>query len=207
MIPIETFIKLFDSAKLLKKRFILIDKFAIYGTDEEYSSLSMIFRSDSLLFPESNYNSIAFDKNEIVSILKNAKAYAIRNCQIIDPNKNNLLWIGHGSEIHRRMTALIDSFGYHMNSPIKSKVFIDEDVTSRADIMSILNSKVSEGAELYNLEDNMITVFGGMYPINKNDKCKYTLYDLKDGTLLSEMKIIKSKGTIMAYYRYRNFNI
>ena len=204
MIRLEQFLELFELSKLLKKRFILINQYGIYGTDEEFSSLSFIYRTDNIDFK----GPIAFDKNEMLALLKKGDIWKIEeNGSIYNNDGEFIAWIGSGSLIYNNMVSLYINLLNHTNSPLKRVIFTENNISDNKDIMDILNSKVSEGAELYNINNNMYTMFGSMYPITKKDKVDLTLYDLGDNTILSEMKIVKAKATIYAYYRYRSFNI
>ena len=63
--------------------------------------------------------------------------------------------------------------------------------------------------EMVNLDNNIITLYGGMYPITAKDKVSITLYDLHDGSNLSIVEIIKSKPKdlmIKCLLRYRSLS-
>ena len=61
------------------------------------------------------------------------------------------------------------------------------------DIVNSLSMKAGDGMEMVNLDNNIITLYGGMYPITAKDKVSITLYDLHDGSNVSIVEIIKSK--------------
>ena len=214
VLSLENFLKLFDYAKMLKKKYIYINSDFILGTDDDFCSLAWIDIYNLPIMEEINKEydtsqlNLFFNKNEIIALIKdNSFAYI----QTIDSNSSlvydlagySKLWVGYCAEIPKilRMHDKIVDITIVRNFPV---LYLLDDIRTNTGITDTLSMKSGEGMNMLNLEGNIITMYGGMYPITSKDKVSMKLYDCLDGSTLSEIVITKPKDIIIkSYIRYR----
>lgn len=200
---LQEFLPLFEKSKLLKKRYIKICNEYIAGTDEEFSTLSIIYNTE----PMNLENPIYFDKNIMVAILKNNEFDRVEGNQLKNFVGNEVLWIGY-SPISLHLNGIID----RLNNMIINKipVYKIENITEDDNFRSIITSKASDGAASYIKNDFIMTMYGGMFPINKNDIASMAVYQNPDYTFLTEVIVEKKKPKdtrIYCYVKYRYLDI
>lgn len=214
ILTLKNFLKLFDYAKMLKKKYIYINNEFILGTDDDFCSLAIMNISDFSVLEEINKEydinnlNIFFNKNEIIALIKDNKFAYIRTDNnevsvVYDASGFSRLWVGHSREMNKviKMASKITDITIVRPKPI---IYQLDDIRTNSDITDTLSMKAGDGMNMLNLDSNIITMYGGMYPITAKDKVSMKLYDCEDGSILSEMIIYKPKYImIKSYIRYR----
>ena len=236
-LSLENFLKIFEYVKYTKKKWfsvqVIIQESSIiahvYGTDDDFSSVTYI---ENIEFPlendEDRYQwgwvgtkvwieyEIFFNKNEIIALMKEDGFGYISNFNIYDQMGYSKLWVG-GSFLADKLHRLAYNahlLGMGINPYISAKpdptmIYHLDDLRQNTDITDSLSMKAGDGMEMVNLDSNIITLYGGMYPITSKDKASITLYDLHDGSTVSVVEIIKSKPkdlVIKCLLRYRSLS-
>lgn len=236
----ENFLKIFDLVKMLKKNIIQVQltkkndqsvEIEIYGTDSDFSSVSYI----NYIYSEpDNPNSIIrdwglrnnggtviynFEKNTIVSLIKENRIGYIQNNIIYDQLGYQCLWIGdniYKDRLHRlfwntnRIISGMDPYqpsnGIYYSDTKLRKICEVSDILKNTDISDSLKLKSADGSNMVNIDNNILTMYGGMYPITSKDKASLELYESKSSnTIISIVTINKPKDvTIKCVIRYRS---
>lgn len=236
-LTLENFLNIFEYVKYTKKKWFKVDIVAyslavmdinIYGTDDDFSSVSYIENVELQIYGDNqgcieskefyviSNISIYFNKNEIVALLKDNSFSYIKNHTIYDQMGYSKLWVGE-STISSKLDKLAfnaHTLGVGINPYNRNlaldKIYYLEDMRQNEDITSSLSMKAGDGMNMINLNNHIITLYGGMYPITAKDKVSITLYDLHDGSNVSIVRIIKKKPKepkdleIVCVLRYRS---
>ena len=233
-LSLENFLKIFEYVKYTKKKWftVTVEKLLeivrvnVYGTDDDFSSVTFIEYIDFALndgdisqwtWSNEKGNAVSdytlyFNKNEIIALMKENEFGYIYTCNIYDQMGYSKLWVGKsfvGDKLHKlAYNARLLAHGsnpYRIDDP--TLIYHLDDLRQNADITNSLSMKAGDGMEMVNLDNNIITLYGGMYPITAKDKVSINLYDLHDGSNVSIVEIIKSKPkdlTIKCLLRYRS---
>ena len=237
-LSLENFLKIFEYVKYTKKKWFSVQVNArrensvnvnIYGTDDDFSSVTYIENIEFLLENDENRlqwcwskdnlrpdYEIFFNKNEIIALMKEDGFGYISNFNIYDQMGYSKLWVG-GSFLADKLHRLAYNahlLGMGINPYIGAKpeptmIYYLDDLRQNTDITDSLSMKAGDGMEMVNLDSNIITLYGGMYPITSKDKASITLYDLHDGSTISVVEITKSKPkdlVIKCLLRYRSLS-
>lgn len=235
----ENFLKIFDLVKMLKKNIIQVQltnindqsvKIEIYGTDSDFSSVSYI---DYVYSEPNNPNRILqdwgfkdiggtiiynFEKNNIVSLIKEDRIGYVHNNIIYDQLGYQSLWIGNNlykDRLYRLFSNtryIIDGVDpyddenkFHHVFPLR-KIYEVDDILKNTDIAVTLKMKAAEGANMVNINNNILTMYGGMYPITSKDKASLELYESSySNSIISVVTINKPKDIIIkCIIRYRS---
>ena len=235
-LSLENFLKIFEYVKYTKKKWFTVSveilsdiaRVNVYGTDDDFSSVTFIEYIDFTLndgdvnrwtWPDEKGNAVSdytlyFNKNEIIALMKENECGYISNCNVYNQMGYSKLWVGKSFvsdklyELARNARLLSHgSNPYSIDDP--TIIYHLDDLRQNADITNSLSMKAGDGMEMVNLDNNIITLYGGMYPITAKDKVSITLYDLHDGSNVSIVEIIKSKPKdliIKCLLRYRSLS-
>lgn len=207
----------------------------VYGTDSDLSSLSYIVYEYSkpdnpnLIIKDWGLNDdfviYNFEKNAIVNLIKEDRIGYIQNNIIYDQFGYQCLWIG--DNIYKdRLDALITKAFYivrgedpysintnnyqYFNNNYKyaqlRKIYEVDDIRKNVDISDSLKLKSADGSNMVNIDNNILTMYGSMYPITSKDKASLELYEsIFSKSIISVVTIIKPKNiTIKCIVRYRS---
>lgn len=235
-LSLENFLKIFEYVKYTKKKWFSVQVTVreanivvhVYGTDDDFSSVTYI---ENIEFPlqhdEDRYqwgwmenkswmeHEIFFNKNEIIALIKEDGFGYIKDHNIYDQMGYSKLWVGRSfvaDKLHRlAYNAHLLGLGInpYIGKPDPTVIYHLDDLRQNTDITDSLSMKAGDGMEMVNLDNNIITLYGGMYPITAKDKASITLYDLQDGSTVSVVEITKSKPkdlVIKCLLRYRSLS-
>lgn len=203
----------------------------VYGTDSDLSSVSCIYyeyqeQNDLSVIANSwglgdrNHSTCSynFEKNAIVNLIKEDRIGYIQNHIIYDQFGYQQLWIG--DNIYKNRLALLfenakiivsgrDPYSpctYPYSYSKLMKIYEVTDILKNNDIADSLKMKAADGSNMVNISNNILTMYGNMYPITSKDKASLELFNSpKSNSIISVVTINKPKDiTIKCIVRYRN---
>lgn len=202
----------------------------VYGTDSDLSSVSYIYyeykeQNDPSVISNNwglreGYSSCSynFEKNVIVNLIKEDRIGYIQNNIIYDQFGYQQLWIGDNIYKNRLIrlfaNARIIVSGHDPYTPYNfscgydrlRKIYEVTDILKNNDIADSLKMKAADGSNMVNVSNNILTMYGNMYPITSKDKASLELFNSSESnSIISVVTINKPKDiTIKCIVRYRN---
>lgn len=191
-------------AKSMKRAIVHISKNYMLGTDEDFSTLSVIEIYSEV--PKSFTAPI----NEIIAT-EAANKLAIKDSTLFLTEYSKLT----DSHYYRfwdeeaLANKIFDLF-HKVSVVLQSKpiVYYQESLEKNPEFMQLMKLKVSDGLVRYVIDDKyLFTNFSKVQPINSTDKITLRIYDVDDISYLYEFLIDKKKYLIKEYIRYRKMII
>lgn len=160
-------------AKSMKKEFIEITPNYIIGTDVNRCTLSIIYEGSS--------------------------EYFVGTLQELENKKIPDYWIPKDivskelNDIKNRTLPILNT----------APLFSIDDLKSSESFMSILDSKMTDGANMCRLTpEYMMYMYSSLHPVNKTDKISCTVFPYDDISFISYFIINKKKYQIHEFIRY-----
>lgn len=192
----DDFISTYTLGKSLKQQYYLMNDKAIMGTDKLYGMLSVIYLDK----PCSIDSNISFKKNSLVDFIKHNENYTFNENEYSLCCNDNVFYLVN--DISNNILQLYSRVCEVEN--INNLLYTRNNLRDDDNFNNIISYKKNDGMSVYNIENRFImTLFSGIFPINKSDTVDLNIYHVDSISYLSKFIIHKKKYDILLYIRFR----